>query len=93
MLKIRCYTNIDCARNLQWPDYLPDRPMLGDKIRSISSTTNKVIELEVHAITWVRAVYSNESSEWTLHVDLHFPKGSGWTIPSFENFIKGQNNG
>lgn len=84
MIKIRCRSNIDCVRNLKWPDYLPARPAIGDLIRSESSTKNKYIELEVHRCTWYKDSYSNE---WILEVELHLVKTRFANVPDFEKFV------
>ena len=68
MVYIQCRTNIDCAKRLQWPSELPERPMIGDLIRSTSSTNKKHIELEIVGLTWVY------KCGWFLQVELHLPK-------------------
>lgn len=51
-IPIKCRTNIDCAKNLRWPSFLPESPVVGDCIRSLSSTETKCIEMVVCQCTW-----------------------------------------
>lgn len=102
MAKIRCHTNIDCAKPLKWPDSLPDYPQVGDLIRSESSTNDKYIELQVVGRTWYKSVDYTTSrhgdeikiegvdSHWILHVELHLPKYRFENITAFEQFVLGR---
>lgn len=90
MVKISCHTNIDCARGLQWPTELPERPQVGDLIRSRSSTNTKHIELAVCGCTWFWDELSGQGSRgvWVLRVELHLPPHRLANIPAFEKFVK-----
>ena len=85
---IRCRTNIDCAKPLQWPTYLPARPMVGDLIRSLSSTRTKYIELMVVATTWVKELTPHDLGDWFLQVELHLPPSRFENLAAFEKFVK-----
>lgn len=84
MVNIQCKTNIDSAKLLQWPNKLPEQPMIGDIIRSQSSTNKKYFELEVVQRTWV---FSPLFQEWTLNLELHLPKHFQ-SIADFDRFVK-----
>ena len=89
MININCHTNIDAAKLLKFPKSLPDRPLIGDLIRSTNSTKNKHIELEVVQCTWVyHEAYCHDDSGWELLVELHLPKGRFQNIQDFEMFLK-----
>ncbi len=88
MIKVVCRTNIDCAKMLKWPTELPERPMVGDLIRSTSSTVAKHIELEVCQLTWVTHSNEFEGKYTALHVDLHLPRHRFENITAFEKFVK-----
>lgn len=91
MVSISCRTNIDEAKMLQWPTYLPERPQVGDLIRSTSSTKTKHIELAVVKCTWIQnnAVYGMiRAEEWYLEVELHLPPHRFESILDFERFLK-----
>lgn len=83
MITIRCRTNIDCAKHLQWPLSLPARPNVGDKIRSLNWTSKKQITMVVTDIEWVQ----RSPKEVEAHVYLEMPKHFA-TIKDFENYIK-----
>lgn len=91
MIKIHCRTNVDCARSLQWPSELPDRPIVGDYIRSTSSTNNKYIEMRVASVTWVCKEYKNLFDTvvkvWELEVYLDIIPTRFQNIPDFERFV------
>lgn len=84
MPSIQCHTNIDCAKQLGWPDRLPERPVVGDLIRSTSSTSKKHIELQIYRCTWVR---NDRTYEWYIDVELHLPTSRFQNITAFENWI------
>ncbi len=90
MICISCTTNIDAAKRLKWPNELPARPNVGDRIRSTSSTATKYIELEVVCVTWVKASetsWSIPEGQWYLEVELHLPKHRWVSIHDFENWV------
>lgn len=84
MIDIQCTTNIDEARKLRWPTQLTERPVVGDLIRSLSSTRDKHIELQVVQCTWVKDEFLNT----VMKVELHLPKGRFESINAFEKFLK-----
>lgn len=89
MIEISCTTNIDCAKCLKWPTILPERPMVGDLIRSTSSTDRKYIELQVVAVTWVQTrPYDLFPALWHLVVELHLPKSRFESIGDFEKHVR-----
>ena len=89
MTKIHCRTNIDCAKRLTWPTELPERPMIGDYIRSTSSERDWVVELKVIQTTWIRYYdHVSKQDEWTLEVELHLPPHRYQDIEHFENHVR-----
>lgn len=87
MVNIECRTNIDCCKYLQWPNELPERPVVGDLIRSTSSTSKKYIELEVVRCTWF---YSEHSHDWILNVELWMVIGRYENLTAFEKWVEGR---
>ena len=83
-MKIKCHTNIDCARTLGWPTELPGEPQVNDLITSTSSTKNKCIQLKVTQRTWT---FDELCNQWLLCLELHLPSWQ-YDIPSFEKFVK-----
>jgi len=89
-MRIQCKTNIDCARLLEWPTELPARPMVGDLIRSRSSTHDKAFELGVVETTWYYCVHRHE---WILQVELNLAGTCYPNVPVFEAHVKGRFHG
>jgi hypothetical protein len=89
MVRVHCRTNIDCAKRLQWPEELPARPMVGDYIRSTSSTRTKHIEMVVCGIVWFQCTdaFSPYCKEWVCQVELDMIRTRFATYDDFENFI------
>ncbi len=88
MINISCRTNIDCAKHLAWPTMLPARPVVGDLIRSLSSTSHKCIELQVVQCTWIFEDVSWRRETY-LEVYLGLPPHRYENIQAFEKFVKG----
>ena len=86
-MNIVYHTNIDCAKRLTFPQNLPERPQVGDKIRSLESTNTKHIELEVVDCTWVEYTEGYDFGTYLL-VELHLPKHRFVNIADFEQFLK-----
>ena len=85
---VQCRTIIDCCKQLQWPTELPERPMVGDYIRSTSSTMNKHIELVVGSVTWYKTSGMFGEAVWAVEVYLDMPPHCFQNIEHFERFIK-----
>lgn len=94
MIKVRFRTNIDCAHRLEWPQYLPDRPLVGDKIRSLSSTRDKHIEMVVGECTWVpdQDFFGDRpvTKDFILEVYLDVIRSRYPKLADFEDFITGR---
>lgn len=86
MITVCCHTNIDCAKQLSWPAHPPERPLVGDLIRSASSTDSKYIELEVVRCTW----FANQYGSWMLDVELHLVKSRWLNLEAFEKWVTGR---
>lgn len=75
MVKIFCKTNLDI--NEKWPDTLPERPVVGDKIASMRKHKDGIsIILEVVRTTWTYDKLEDcgyEVYDWYLEVELHDP--------------------
>lgn len=82
-MRVRCTTNIDCCKRLDWPDDMPECPRVGDLIRSPSSTPKKHIELKVCRVTWVRG----DDYEWVPEVELTMIPTRFETEREFENWV------
>lgn len=85
MVRIECVSNLDVFRRLGWPEMLPETPQVGDLIRSTSSIKQKYIELEVCRRTWYK---STLTGEWICQVELHLVRSRGFTIESFEKWVR-----
>ena len=80
MVHVHCRTNLDDVMRIeQWPDELPERPMLGDRIQSLTKHYGVSIELEVVGLTWKRRNDYLDTTDrqkpgyWGLEVELHIP--------------------
>ncbi|MCK9568785.1 hypothetical protein M0R72_07585 [Candidatus Pacearchaeota archaeon] len=83
MIYVHCRTNLDDVMRIeQWPEELPERPMLGDRILSLTDHYGYSIELEVFGLTWKKPKagtwapvvdHRKCSEDWYLEVELHIP--------------------
>ena len=97
-MKINCHTNLDLYPCERWPEALPCRPMVGDRI-----TSSTGLELEVCAIrfstrkpkelqSWItqgeKCVTMEDIKDCVIcSVELHLPKR--WeNITEFEKWYK-----
>jgi hypothetical protein len=75
MIEIECKTNLDCCKNDEWPQVLPCRPLVGDRV--ISGTG---VQLEITAISFV-------TGSRKLQLDLWIPKNLNMHIEAFQRYI------
>lgn len=79
---VRCRTNLDNVMGAeQWPTELPERPVVGDHIRSLVKHGVFQLELEVFCCTWVAIPWlasGAAGSRWILEVELGMPS---WQRP------------
>ncbi len=82
MVYVHCRTNLDDVMRIeQWPEELPERPMLGDRILSRAVHYGYSIELEVVGLTWkpvpkegsLAYIAQDGWPTWYLEVELHIP--------------------
>lgn len=89
MPRIRCHTNIDCCKRLEWPTELPEVPRVGDLIRSPSSTKDKHIELQVVRVTWVfQECWDSPGKMWIAEVELHMVPSRYASLAEFEKWVE-----
>lgn len=87
-VKVRCFTNLDTFKHVEWPTYLAAAPRVGEWVQAIRSATIKVkrddgeivpvtVEeptLKVVAVTHVRPVTEGGVEDVPyVRVELHDP--------------------
>ena len=81
MIKVQCRTNLDIKHHAEkWPEQLPERPVVGDLIRSamewqVNSFSFRQLELRVCRTTWVYKPSNVKDTTdygdyWYLQVEL-----------------------
>ena len=86
-MKAVCTTNIDCANGLKWPEWFHERPVVGDYVRSASSSKYKYIELQVVRCTWITTKDAPSVLPY-LEIELHLPSGRFEKLSDFEKHVK-----
>lgn len=70
MIRVRCRTNLDDYKNENWPEEMAARPMLGDKVQSISGRFLTVVDI-THAMRSANLREPELKRESYLIVELH----------------------
>ncbi len=78
MIKITCFTNLD-LRAEQWPEELPERPIVGDIIQSAVERNGFRLQLKVVRVRWV----VTRAGNWRCEVEL-----SDWLDRSVAEFYE-----
>ncbi|KKL26992.1 hypothetical protein LCGC14_2389690 [marine sediment metagenome] len=88
MIKVACHTNLDVYGEI-WPNQLPFRPMVGDRIVSQTKRTLTQLVLEIVNIT-IRCIdpleRNAQTNNYYLDIELHLPKNRWQNINEFQKW-------
>lgn len=103
-VRVHCRTNLDLSSAESWPEYLPCRPAVGDRIMSRMAwhphATEKTqgvpihLELEVCAVSFEPAMVRDEhgrlepSIGYDVIIELHLPRTRFESLHKFESWYR-----